>query len=554
MRIGPDRPVSPEAIEAPSGCRVEALITGLNFPTSISFGPGGELYLAEGGGVAGRNVCPPRVLRIDPDRSVNEIGRLENRIASVVYRAGELFIGEDGPQPRILRVTADGELRVVIEGLPGGGDYGLSGLALDGMGNLIFGIGTRTNSGVVGEDNVARGWVDRLPQHADLPGTDVLLNGVNYVTSQSAAGGTTRSVTGGFKPFGCRSEADEAVAGSHFCSGAVFRMPSEGGVSERIAWGLRNPIGIAAGPDSRIFVTEGGMEERGSRPIAGAPDVLWELKPGGNWYGWPDFVAGIPVTDPRYRLPGHPQPSRLLQGMADPRQTPIAGFNTRSGIGRVDYAFTDALCPAGHLLVALAGAWSLGAYGDGGGRPAIVSVHPGTGHITHFMSNRADAGRAGLARPFDVRLDPTGEILYVVDLGEVDLSRQHGLEPFGGTGVVWRITRRRSLVSVAASFGESDEDDEADEDGQEPGDELDPEPDADDDEGDADEADSDQGDVEDENAPSDDEADTDESTASADELRPETGTAAEPQPDTAHEELTPTAADSAAGTSVEQED
>src|SRR5579883_1982062 len=125
MRIGPQRPVNPDAIVAPQGYRVEALVTGLSLPSAVSFGPGGELYLAESGGIAGRAATPPRVLRIDPDRSVNEIGRLDHPIVGLVYRNGELFIGEDGPAPRILRVTAEAEIQFLVEGLPGGGDYGL---------------------------------------------------------------------------------------------------------------------------------------------------------------------------------------------------------------------------------------------------------------------------------------------------------------------------------------------------------------------------------------------------------------------------------------------
>src|SRR2546423_9218742 len=94
MRIGPLRPVNPDAIVAPQGYRVEALITGLTFPSAISFGPGGELYLAESGGAAGDVVALPRVLRVDPDRTITEIGRLENPIVGLLYRQGELLIRE----------------------------------------------------------------------------------------------------------------------------------------------------------------------------------------------------------------------------------------------------------------------------------------------------------------------------------------------------------------------------------------------------------------------------------------------------------------------------
>ncbi|MCC2669257.1 MAG: glucose dehydrogenase [Armatimonadetes bacterium] len=465
MRIGPQRPVNPDAIVAPQGYRVEALITGLSFPSAISFGPGGELYLAESGGVAGTTVATPRVLRIDPDRSVNEIGRLENPIVGLVYRNGELLIGEDGPSARILRVTAEGELQILVDSLPGGGDYGLSGLSLDSSGALLFGIGTRTNSGVVGLDNVARGWVARNPDWADVVGTDVTLAGVNYVTSEPGLRGTARVTTGGFKPFGARSERGESLRGSARCGGAIYRLGAEvtergSAEPERLAWGLRNPIGVACSPDGRIFATEGGMEERGSRPIAAAPDNLWEIRPG-SYYGWPDFASGVPVTDARFRLPGHPQPRRLLEDGPATVGTPAATFAARTGVGRLDFSTSEAFGFVGDVLVALSGGWSNAAYASedamlGGHR--VVRVDPRTGATVDFLANRqgapSSAGNSGgLERPFDVRFDPSGEVLYVVDMGEAQLSREFGLEPFGGTGVVWRITRIRSMVQVPARGG-----------------------------------------------------------------------------------------------------
>lgn len=457
MRIGPQRPVNPDAIVAPPGYRVEALVTGLTFPSAISFGPGGELYLAESGGVASSVVAVPRVLRIDPDRSVNEIGRLENPIVGLVYRNGELLIGEDGPSPRILRVTAEGELQILVDNLPGGGDYGLSGLSLDSSGALLFGLGTRTNSGVVGLDNVARGWVARNPESADVPGVDVQQAGVNYVTSQPALRGTARSTTGSYRPFGVRCDRDDLVRGANRCGGAIYRLAADGsGDAERLAWGLRNPVGVACSPDGRIFATEGGMEERGSRPIAAAPDNLWEIR-AGSYYGWPDYASGISVTDARFRLPGHPQPRRLLENAPKVVATPAATFAARSGVGRVDFSTSESFGFAGDALVALSGAWSNAAFVGEDVAPSgyrVVRVDPRSGAITDFLVNRQSApssagNTGGLERPFDVRFDPSGEVLYVVDLGEVQLSREYGLEPFGGTGVVWRITRIRPMVQVS---------------------------------------------------------------------------------------------------------
>jgi glucose/arabinose dehydrogenase len=456
MRIGPQRPVNPDAIVAPQGYRVEALITGLSFPSAISFGPGGELYLAESGGVAGQLVSPPRVLRIDPDRSVNEIGRLDNPIVGLVYRNGELFIAEDSSLPRILRVTAEAEIQILVEGLPGGGDYGLSGLSLDAQGALLFGLGTRTNSGVVGLDNLARGWVARQPDAADVPGADVELAGVNYVTSLPTLRGSSRHTTGGLRPFGMRSEAGQSIKGAARCGGAVYRIGLDAGEPERIAWGLRNPVGVSCGPDGRIFATEGGMEERGSRPVAAAPDNLWEIQANG-YYGWPDHASGIAVTDARFRLPGHPAPRKLLSRGPAVTTVPLATFAARSGVGRLDFSTSTAFGFAGEALVALSGEWCLPAFaGDDASHGCrVVRVDPRTGNIVDFLVNRnplpsSTANSGGLERPFDVRFDPSGEVLYVVDMGEVHLHREHGMSPYGGTGVVWRITRIRPMANVPA--------------------------------------------------------------------------------------------------------
>ena len=470
MRIGPQRPVNPDAIVAPQGYRVEALITGLSFPSAISFGPGGEIYLAEGGGVAGSLVAMPRVLRVDPDRSVTEIGRLDNPIVGLIYRSGELLIGEDGPAPRILRVTAEGELKTLVEGLPGGGDYGLGGLALDHTGALVFGLGTRTNSGVVGLDNVARGWVSAQPQWADVPGADVELAGVNYVTAESGAGGTSRVTTGAFSPYGRRCEPGDVVRGVHTCGGAVYRIAVEGGDPERIAWGLRYPVGVRCAPDGRLYAAEGGMEERGSRPIAAASDNLWEILPGA-WFGWPDFAGGVPVTDQRFRLPGHPQPRRLLGRSPAAPGLPRATFAPRSGIGRFDFSTSEAFGFVGEALVALSGAWSVPAFpgeaAEAGGH-RVVRVNVMTGQTVDFLVNRHGAPSSsgspgGLERPFEARFDPTGEVLYVVDAGEVQLSRERGLEPFGGTGIIWRITRARPMLLAPSLDDEPVSDSTADE-------------------------------------------------------------------------------------------
>ena len=45
-----NRIVKPSAINLPPGYRVEAVATGLNFPSDVTFGPDGEMYASEAGG------------------------------------------------------------------------------------------------------------------------------------------------------------------------------------------------------------------------------------------------------------------------------------------------------------------------------------------------------------------------------------------------------------------------------------------------------------------------------------------------------------------------
>jgi len=40
----------------------------------------------------------------------------------------------------------------------------------------------------------------------------------------------------------------------------------EGGEPEVVAWGLRNPFGVAFAPDGTLYVTENGYDDRGYEP------------------------------------------------------------------------------------------------------------------------------------------------------------------------------------------------------------------------------------------------------------------------------------------------
>jgi glucose/arabinose dehydrogenase len=61
------------------------------------------------------------------------------------------------------------------------------------------------------------------------------------------------------------------------CNGAILRVKPDGGHPELVAWGFRNPFGIAFSPAGGLYVTDNGYDDRGSRPVWGAGDLLWAV-------------------------------------------------------------------------------------------------------------------------------------------------------------------------------------------------------------------------------------------------------------------------------------
>src|SRR5204863_7018091 len=91
------------------------------------------------------------------------------------------------------------------------------------------------------------------------------------------------------------------IKGQMPCNGAILKFPLAGGSAaapQLVAWGLRNPFGLAFTPDGRLFCCENSYDVRGSSPVYGTGDVLWAVAPDRPplWYGWPDFHAGEPLT------------------------------------------------------------------------------------------------------------------------------------------------------------------------------------------------------------------------------------------------------------------
>lgn len=446
----PPRQVNPSAVAVPAGYTIEVVASGLTFPTGATFDEQNRLHVVESGYCYGEVWTTPRLLRIESAGTMVTIatGGRNGPWTGVAYHEGHFFIAEGGVLEggKILRISPEGNIQAIVQDLPSYGDHQTDGPAVSPDGWVYFGQGTASNSGVVGEDNAKFGWLKRRPNFHDIPGQDIILTGHNFRTkdfTNPSSGGKVS--TGAFVPFGTPTRRNQVVKGQIKCSGSVLRVRPNGEDLQLVAWGFRNPFGLAFSPDGRLYVTDNGYDDRGSRPIWGTPDVMWNIQ-AGKWYGWPDFSAGDPLNTEYFEPPGKPRPEFLIAQHPNPPPEPVARFEVHASADGFDFSRSERFGHMGEAFVALLGDESP-ATGKTlhpvGFKVVRVNIHNGV--IEDFAVNRgpkngpaSKIGGGGLERPVAARFDRDGNALYVVDFGVILHDRQ-GAHPQKGTGVIWKI-------------------------------------------------------------------------------------------------------------------
>ena len=445
------RKVNPADVALPAGYRIEAVATGLTFPTGVAFDAQGVAHIVEAGYSYGEVFTTPRLLRVERDGKLTEVARGEKNGPwnGVAFANGAFFVAEGGQLQggRILRISPTGAISSLVEKLPSMGDHHVNGPAIGADGQVYFAVGVATNAGVVGEDNFKFGWLKRFPRFHDVPCRDIVLAGKNFESPNVLAPEKGKARTGAFVPFGTETRAGQLVTGEVPCSGAVMRISSQGGRPELVAWGLRNPFGLAFAQDGRLYATENGYDDRGSRPLWGTPDLLWRIEPGA-WYGWPDHSQGRSVNSDAYRPPGKDKPETVLARAPGQPPRPVAVLGVHASANGLDFSRSAAFGHVGQAFIA-----EFGDQAPTTGKVLhpvgfrVVRVDIGSGHVEEFAANKGrkvgpatKIGGAGLERPVAVRFDPSGRALYVVDFG-VLLEGKQGARPQAATGVLWRITR-----------------------------------------------------------------------------------------------------------------
>jgi glucose/arabinose dehydrogenase len=162
-------------VEYPSGYELRRVATGLTAPTAVAVDPAGNLLVAEGG-VGGNDVriwaftpqgerYPIYPMKADALPTFGLGGgefEIHGPVGSMRAYDGRIYVAhhDDDGMGVITALDYWGGHRTVVSGVPARGEHGMGGMAVDRKNKrLFFGVGSVTNSGVVGADTLQFGFV-----------------------------------------------------------------------------------------------------------------------------------------------------------------------------------------------------------------------------------------------------------------------------------------------------------------------------------------------------------------------------------------------------------
>jgi glucose/arabinose dehydrogenase len=470
---------STDIFNLPSGYKIEPVLWNLTLPSTVTFDDNGTMYVAESGYSYGEFKPIPRILKVDlvHNRTAVLVDRgLNGPITDIEFNKynGVLYVSHRGV---ISAVDMGGHIKDLIVGLPSTGDHHNNQIAIGPDGRFYFGQGTVTNTGVAGEDSYAYGWLKTSPELHDIPCTDITLTGQNFNSSNPLTPQNLMDMatTGAFVPFNHTTTEGQVIKGDVKCSGSIISSNANGTDLRVVAWGLRNPYGVALTDDGKkLIVANNGADERGSRRVGNDTDKIYSLdlsNSSAQFLGWPDYFGnGEPVTDNKFvsesaradnnplqfllqSLPPVEKPLTLLEEGVAVTQIAVSNSTNFGFKGNAFITEFGTMAPLIHPFAQLTQPMP-------GIQPSIVGqkvvmLDPNTGNHSDFLSLKSIDKSF---RPVGVKFDLKGDALYVVSIGKTEVRTDvpvsnltsSGLYPFAtihampwafaNTGVVWKIT------------------------------------------------------------------------------------------------------------------
>jgi glucose/arabinose dehydrogenase len=472
VTINSGKPPTSQFINLPKGYSIQPVIWNISIPTTTAFDDKGNTYVAEGGFAYGHLILQPRILKIDPNGTMSVfVDRgLGIPVTGLEFHDGKLYVSNGGMMSTIpTDGPKKGLVQTIIPDLPTLGDHYADQMAFGPDGRMYFGIGTVTNSGVVGRDSFLGGWATLYPTLHDIPGKNITLAGLNFKTQDYFWPTNTSSTaaTGAYVPFGTPTYKGEVIQGQLRCSGCLMSAKPDGTDLKMVGWGFRHPYGVAFDKDGKLLASQNGVDERGSRPIANDGDKIWKIDVSnasnwGLWYGWPDFYGNSqPSTDSQFSSAESPQANQFVMAVHPPVEKPFALVqvgaavtqiavpqNTNFGYNQSDVFIGEwgTLAPQTHLIATgPLGASPGGVMGKVIGQQVIV-LNSKTGNYTAFAQLNAPDE---YFRPTGVAFSPDGKSLFITSNGAAEVRN---LTPTGATlplwtpwsypnaGAVWKVT------------------------------------------------------------------------------------------------------------------
>jgi glucose/arabinose dehydrogenase len=327
-------PANPSAIQVPPGYEVQVVAQGLDYPTDITFGPRGEIYVSEAGGhtygTKPEEAPEARILQILPNGEHRVV--YQKTVPMEVLRRTKFGkpVPAEGIVPPLVGVTFNprngllyvasrqryatlnpqtGEWRAIIDGLPSWGEFLNTKPIFDRNGRMWFVQSSQGNSGTIETHWIKLVDIFNKPDAREIPCEDVTVTGVDYFVKdklETLFPGQDSIRAEVYVPLGVNTQPGQTLEGQFWCNGAVYRTNADGSNPERVAWGFRSVFGLRFSPAGRLIVTQNSGNIMTPRPIYDDWETILEVQEG-RWFGWPDYYSGLPITDNRFRRPNDPE-------------------------------------------------------------------------------------------------------------------------------------------------------------------------------------------------------------------------------------------------------